>query len=103
MGIPKDPAAGRAASAVSREVARGGAAGRHSYDAARAERAARARKRRGPRKLAAGTELLAHVVGQLRGGWSPQQIAGRLQRMHPEDPQACVSHEKLAAEVVSLL
>lgn len=85
---------GRPASAVSREVARTGA-GRRGYDAARAERAACARRRRGPRKLAAGTELLAHVASQLRGGWSPQQIAGRLRRMHPDEPEARVSHETI--------
>ena len=31
-------------------------------------------------KLARHNELLAHVVDQLRAGWSPQQIAGRLWR-----------------------
>lgn len=68
--------AGRSPSTISREVARAG--GHRSYDAASAQGMALRRRRRGPRKLAAGTALLKLVRAWLRVGYSPQQIAGRL-------------------------
>ena len=37
-------------------------------------------QRRRLAKLARYADLLAHVVGRLRAGWSPQQIAGRLRQ-----------------------
>jgi IS30 family transposase len=83
----------RAPSTIAREVRRNG--GRDSYDAAAAGRNAQARVRRGPRKLVWGSALMDHVVEQLHGGWSPEQIAGRLRSMHPDSPEARVSHETI--------
>src|SRR5687768_17087922 len=55
----------------------------------------RRRLRRG--KLAADDGLRAHVVDRLAAGWSPQQIAGRLEREAPDRPSVCheagVTHE----------
>lgn len=85
--------AGRSPSTISREVARAG--GHRSYDAASAQGMALRRRRRGPRKLAAGTALLKLVRAWLRVGYSPQQIAGRLRRMYAHQPEFHVSHETI--------
>jgi IS30 family transposase len=35
------------------------------------------------------------VQAGLRRGWSPEQIAGKLKQMHPQEPAARVSHETI--------
>jgi IS30 family transposase len=87
---------GRVASTVSREI---GHCGGPSYDAARAARQARGRRRRGPWKLTAGSALQRQVQASLQRGWSPEQIAGRLKQMHPDDPAERVSHETIYAYI----
>lgn len=59
---------GRTPSTISREVAR---VEGHLYGTAYAQRAALRRRRREPRKLAAGMALLKLVRGWLRVGYSP--------------------------------
>ncbi len=86
----------RSPSTVSREIRRYGGP---SYDAARAGQRARGRRRRGPRKLAAGSVLERAVQAELQRGWSPEQIAGRLKQMHPEEPSERVSHETIDADI----
>lgn len=84
----------RSCSTVSREVARNG--GRRPYRAASADRAAWDRARRPkPAKLAADPTLRAIVEAQLELRWSPQQIAGWLARVSPDDPELRVSHETI--------
>jgi transposase, IS30 family len=46
-------------------------------------------------KLAPDTPLFAVVQDQLRAGWSPEQIAGILQRAYPDDPSRTVVHETI--------
>jgi len=85
---------GRDASVVSREIARHG--GRARYRATRATRdAAVARQRPKPRKLDADPALAAVVVGRLRAGYSPDQVAGRLRYEHPGQQARWVSHEAI--------
>ncbi|GJG98748.1 IS30 family transposase [Cupriavidus pauculus] len=86
---------GRSPSTISREVVRAGA--HRSYDGANAQVVALRRRRRGPRKLAAGTALLKLVKAWLRVGYSPQQIAGRLRRMYANQPEFHMSHETIHA------
>jgi transposase, IS30 family len=86
----------RAPSTIHREIGRGDGP---SYDAARAGQQARGRRRRGPRKLAAGSVLERAVQAELQRGWSPEQIAGRLKQMHPEQPSERVSHETIDAYI----
>lgn len=90
---------GRSPSTISRELARH----RHpkrGYLAATAQRQAAERrsaaKSKG-RKLGThfDTPLGKFVLSELQRALSPEQIAGRLKRMHPQDPTQCVSHETI--------
>jgi IS30 family transposase len=85
---------GRAASTISRELARNG--GRRCYRATAADQAAWDRAQR-PKtcKLAQYRPLARRVARQLRGGWSPQQIAGWLKRRYPGQEHRRVSHETI--------
>jgi IS30 family transposase len=85
---------GRDPSVVSREVARHG--GRVLYRGAAADEAACAGRQR-PKRLAVerSARLRAVVCRQLRGGWSPASIAGRLAIDYPEDQACRVSHEAI--------
>ena len=70
-------ALGRDESVVSREITRHG--GREKYRAHRADAAARqSRSRPKERKIDTEPGLRERVTGDLRNGWSPEQIAGRL-------------------------
>lgn len=85
---------GRDPSVVSRDVARhGGCAG---YRAVAADTAAcTARGRPKPFAVERSPRLRAVVCRQLRGGWSPASIAGRLAIDYPEDQACRVSHEAI--------
>jgi IS30 family transposase len=85
---------GRAPSTVAREITRNG--GRRRYRAWRAEAGAVWRARR-PKvaKLARNVRLRAEVERLLGLRWSPEQIAQRLRREHPDDREMRVSHETI--------
>lgn len=85
---------GRDPSVISREVARHG--GRNDYRAAAADDAACVARQR-PKRLAVerSPRLRALVCRQLRGGWSPASIAGRLPTDYPHDQACRVSHEAI--------
>ncbi len=86
--------AGRAASTISREVARHG--GRHRYRATQAdERAWRRACRPKPCKLATSAELRELVAGKLALDWSPQQISGWLARTYPGEQARQVLSETI--------
>ena len=86
---------GRPACTISREVARNSAV-RGGYRASKAQQAAQVRARRlKPAKLAVNHRLRAVVEEWLALRWSPQQIAARLVREFPEDPEMRVSHETI--------
>lgn len=95
---------GRAPSTVSREVARMGPHAPHYIPAHSLFTALRRRSesRRGARKLIPGSPLFAHVAVQLRAGWSPLQIAGRLRRMDPADRPGTVCHESIYTALYAL-
>jgi transposase, IS30 family len=85
---------GRDPSVISREVARHG--GRIDYRAAAAEETAGvARERPKPFAVERSPRLRAVVCRQLRGGWSPASIAGRLPSDYPDDQACRVSHEAI--------
>jgi IS30 family transposase len=85
---------GRAASTISREVARNG--GPRAYRAGVADRAAWQRARR-PKvcKLAADPVLRAAVQAGLVLRWSPRQISGWLVDEYPDDARMRVSPETI--------
>jgi len=57
------------------------------------------RRRQRRRKLAADDDLREHVVGRLKDGWSPQQIAGRLKRELADGGGPTVCHETIYRHV----
>ena len=85
---------GRAASTVSREVARN--QGRAAYRAATADRQMWQRTSRPrPCRLATRPALRRATARKLALQWSPQQIAGWLRATFPSDPEMHVSHETI--------
>jgi IS30 family transposase len=88
---------GRSASTIGREIARGQVAdGRYSPEAGRQRYDARRLQSRRPRRLVEGNALHTWVQGKLvHLRWSPEQIAGKLKAMHPDDPDQRVSHETI--------
>ena len=85
---------GRAASTVSREIKRNG--GRATYRAHASDEAAWVRARRPKQcKLACHAALRTQVARKLQQGWSPEQIAKRLRKEHPDEPEMRVSHETI--------
>ena len=85
---------GRAASTISRELARNG--GRVRYRAHRADQAAWTRARRPQAcKLAVNAPLRQLVEDKLELRWSPQQISRWLKRTYPGSQEMHVSHETI--------
>jgi transposase, IS30 family len=94
----------RAPSTVSRDVRRMDPY-RLGYDAPRAFFSAlyrRSQSRSGTRKLVPGSPLFEHVASQIRTGWSPLQIAGRLRRMDAETKPGTVCHETIYTALYAL-
>ena len=85
---------GRDFSGIAREVNRnGGPAGYRAVAAQARCDALRARPKE--RKLEASRELHDAVNQGLAAKWSPEQIAHRLRKDHPGDPELRVSHETI--------
>ena len=86
---------GRAASTISREVGRHRSAG-EGYLAKRAHAIAFEEARRPQEaKIDANPVLRGRVLGELGRKYSPEEIAGRLRRQFPEDPEMNVHHETI--------
>ncbi|MFT7593571.1 MAG: IS30 family transposase, partial [Paracoccaceae bacterium] len=74
--------------------------GHYSPQAGRRVHDARRLRSRRPRRLVEGGALHTWVHGKLvHLHWSPEQIAGRLGVMHPDDPDQRVSHETTYAAI----
>ena len=85
---------GRHRATIGREIARCGE--RRWYRPLRAECIAmRLARRPKPSKLAGCPRLLRAVEDGLARRWSPQQIAARLRRDHPDDQLMRISHETI--------
>lgn len=102
----------RSASSISREIRRNtvptrkdqvDAAGRASFDATRAARGYRERRKRcvcRPPRLAVGGALYQYVHDRLiYNRWSPQRIAIRLKLLYPDDASKRMSHEPIYAAI----
>ena len=85
---------GRSPSTISRELRRNGTA--RGYGPHAAQRAAEARRfRPKPGKIGSCPRLRREVEDGLAQEWSPEQIARRLRRDFPDDPEMHVSHETI--------
>jgi transposase, IS30 family len=70
--------------------------GRGRYGPHAAEtKAAQRRRRPKARKLESDPVLFEHVLGELTRRWSPEQIAHRLPRVFPEQPERRLCHETI--------
>jgi len=84
----------KAASTVSREIARNG--GRAKYRATRADERALEKAKRPKLPLLAHKPVLRRVVAaKLQDDWSPEQIAGWLAAKHPDNREMRISHETI--------
>lgn len=85
---------GRHRGSIGREIRAAG--GRSAYRAHRSQdRAERCGRRSRAKWWQRRPELWAEVCRLLGDGWSPEQIAGRLRRDHPDEPAWWVSHESI--------
>ena len=85
---------GRAPSTISREFKRN--SGEERYRASQADQAAWDRARRPKICKLAENRTLAHIVAdKLQLLWSPEQIAGWLKHIYPDDTSSQVSHETI--------
>lgn len=85
---------GRSTSTISREVKRNG--GRSEYRANLADRRAWTQSKRPKKCLLALNESLRWAVAEkLSLDWSPEQVAGWLKRLFPDDKSMHVSHETI--------
>jgi IS30 family transposase len=88
---------GRPRSTITRELAKGQASDQGRYRAMIAQRRVEQNRHRAGRapKLVPGSRLFDEVVTRLTTRHSPEQIAGRLRRDFPDDPEMWVSHETI--------
>jgi IS30 family transposase len=87
---------GRAASTISRELTRNRDPRTGSYQPERAHLLGWQRQRRPkPSKLATHPVLRERVQGMLDRRYSPQQIAGRLRLLYPDNEGMHISHESI--------
>lgn len=89
---------GRHRGTIGREIERNSheARGERLYLYDVADRQARDRRRTANRRYKLDQPPLAEYVQRgLRATWSPQQIAGRLERDHPHDPSMHITHEAI--------
>jgi transposase, IS30 family len=94
----------RAPSTISREIKRMGPCWQEYVPAHSLFRALDRRResRSGARKLSPDSPLFNYVASQLRAGWSPLQIAGRLRLMDKDDSAGTVSHETIYTALYAL-
>jgi IS30 family transposase len=87
---------GRSPATISRELDRNRNEATGRYEPERADRLAWERQRRPkPSKLSQHPELRQEVQAGLNKRWSPDQIAGRLEVDHPDDPDMRISGETI--------
>lgn len=89
----------RSPSTVSREIRRNAGRWGYRYRVGFAQHMTRLRRRHRRSVFARQPDLWPLVVERLQAGWSPQQISGRLKRMHPDDPAWQISHETIYAAI----
>ena len=83
----------RSPSTVSREVNRNG--GSKCYRALKAESRSELQRKRPKKHKLERRSLRRLVINKLKKDWSPQQIAGWLQKKYPRDERMRISHETI--------
>jgi transposase, IS30 family len=87
----------RPPSTIIREIDRN--ACRAGYGSAMAQEKCKARKHRMQKKLVENPVLWNAVQELMRNRWSPEQVAGKLKRMYPDNETMHVSHETIYAHI----
>ena len=82
---------------ILRELNRNAGVGRYGPQEAQARCAGR--KAHPAKKLEADTPLWQEVQALMSRNWSPEQIAGKLKRMYPDDSGKHASHETIYAHI----
>lgn len=91
---------GRHHATIGLELKRGAALGGYDPQVARQAHDTAQRRSGRRRKLAPGAPFYDWVRNRLiHWCWSPEQIAARLRRMHPDDPGQRISHEAIYAAI----
>jgi IS30 family transposase len=91
---------GRHASTIGRELGRGATSTGYDPQVARQARDVARRRCGRRRKLVPDAAFYLWVRDRLiHWRWSPEQIAARLRRMHPDDPGQRISHEAIYAAI----
>lgn len=87
---------GRSSSTIGREIKRNSFKGKF-YEPLHAQAKTEARKKRAwlSKQPLKSPKIYAYVLEKLGDGWSPEQIAGRLRRNHPEDKSWWICHETI--------
>ena len=85
----------RSPSTISREITRNGGGAAYSCRFAQQRHIRKRRHSRPPPKLVVGNVLFESVQPLLQQHWSPQQIAGHLAKLHPQEAAKRVSHETI--------
>ncbi len=107
---------GRSAGTLSRELKRNGwvcpkrsrrvgrpmISGGYRADAAQQRASACIKAPRTSRKLGPDTALWGHVTHYLQEGYSPEQIAGTLATVHPDNPAMQASHETIYTAIYAM-
>ena len=90
---------GRSVSSIGREIKRNSFQGRKArfYEPLHAHGKAESRKKKAwkAKQPLKNSKVCVYVLEKLRDGWSPEQIAGRLKRDHPEDKSWWICHETI--------
>ncbi|MGQ0526426.1 MAG: IS30 family transposase, partial [Alphaproteobacteria bacterium] len=89
----------RPPSTVSREIARNAGRQGFRYSVTLAQNMSAVRRFHRPSKFKRNPHLWPQIIEGLRKNFSPEQISGRLRRMHPDDPDRHVSHETIYASI----
>ena len=77
-------------------------AGGYRADAAQTRAQACTVTARVARRLHPGTALWSHVMGYVKAGYSPEQIAGTLALVHADTPALQVSHETIYTAIYAM-
>lgn len=91
---------GRSSSTIGRELKRNTWSG-ETYEPLHAQGLSEKRKLRAFRAKhpLKNKQMFDYVMVKLKGGWSPEQIAGRLKKKHPKDTCWHISHETIYAYI----